>query len=162
MMIKATPFDRSLVYAWVNWMTGLTNGGSHFRMKITLEVVLIRSLVFHVCVPECSRNGSGVRPYLWVQEKIVLFRQSTQNAGLCPAELLGQFFSDSAFNLLRNLGDIILVNSRNGRVSWLTVPRMFLLCFSCIGCQLSFVSQRCHLLKGKCYTVMKTELVFLC
>ena len=41
------------------------------RMKITVGVVLIRSLVFHICVSECSRNGSGVRPYLWVQEKLV-------------------------------------------------------------------------------------------
>ena len=133
-----------------------------FRMRITLGVVLIRSLASHVCVPECSRNASGVRPYLWVQKKFVFFRQSTQNAGLCPAELLGQFFSESAFNLLRNLCDILLVNSGNGRVSWLAVPRMFLLCFFCNGCQLSLVSQRCHLLKGKCYAVMKTELVFIC
>ena len=162
MMVKATPFDRSLVCVWVNWMTGLTDGGSHFRMRITLGVVLIRSLVFHAWVPECSRNGSGVRPYLWVQMKFVWFRQSTQNAGLCPAELLGQFFSDSVFNLLRNLCDIFLVDSRNGRVSWLAVPRIFLLCFACNGCIFSFPSQRCHLLKGKCYTAMKTELVFIC
>ena len=59
------------------------------------------------------------------------------------------FFSDSAFNLLRNLCDIFPVNSGNGRVSWLAVPRIFFLCFSCNGCQLSFVSQRCHLLEGK-------------
>ena len=61
----------------------------------------------------------------------------------------GRVFSDSAFNLLRNLCDIFLVNSRNGRVSWLAVPRIFLLCFVCNGCQLSFVSQRCHLFEGK-------------
>ena len=139
----------SLACVWVNWMTGLTDGGSHFRMRITLGVVLIRSLVFHVCVPECSRNGFGMRPYLLVQEKFVQFRQSTQNAGLCPAELLGQFLTDSAFYLLRKLCDIFLVNSRNGRVSWLAVPRIFFLCFSCNGWQLSFVSQRCHLFEGK-------------
>ena len=40
-----------------------------------------------------------------------------RDAGLCPDELLGQFFSDSAFNLVRNLCYILLVNSRNGRVS---------------------------------------------
>ena len=133
-----------------------------FRMRITLGVVLIRSLVFHVCVPECSRNGSGMRLCLLVQEKLVWFRQSTQNAGLCPAELLGQFFSDSAFNLLRNLCDIFLVNSRNGRVSWLAAHRIFLLCFSWNGCQLSFVSQRCHLFKRKCYAVMRTEFFCIC
>ena len=75
-------------------------------------------------VPGFPRLCSGmiaerfrVRPYLRVQEKFVKFRQSAQNAGLCPAELLDQFFSDSAFNLLRNLCDIFLINSRNGRVS---------------------------------------------
>ena len=139
----------SLACVWVNWMTWLANWGSHFRMRITLGFVLIRSLVFHVCVPECSRNGSGMRPYLLVQKKFVWFRQSTQNAGLCPAELLGQFFSDSTFNLLRDLCDTFLVNSRNGRVSWLAVPRIFFLCFSCNGCQLPFVSQRSHLFEGK-------------
>ena len=59
------------------------------------------------------------------------------------------FFSDSAFNLLRNFCDIFRVNSKNGRVSWLADPRMFLLCFSCNGCQPSFVSQCCHLFEGK-------------
>ena len=42
-----------------------------FRKRITLGVVLIGSLVFHVCVPECSRNGFGMRPYLLVQEDVV-------------------------------------------------------------------------------------------
>ena len=134
----------SLVCVWVNWRTVLTDGGSHFRMRIILGTILTWFLVFNVCVPGCSRNGSGVRPYLWVEKKLVLFRQSTQNAGLSPAELLGQFFSDSAFNFLKNLCDIFLVNSRNGSFSWLAVPRRFLLCFSCNGCQLSFVFQRCH------------------
>ena len=124
-------------------------------------VVLIRSLAFHVCVLECSRNGSGMRPYLWAKKKLVWFRQSTHKAGLFPAELLGLFYSDSAFYLLKNLCDIILVNSMNGRVSRLAVPRVSLLCFSCNDCQLSFVSQRCHLLTMKCYAVMNTELVFI-
>ena len=102
---------------WDKVLCSVAAEDSCLRMGITLGVALIRSLVFQVCVWECSRNSSGVRPYLWVQEKFVKFRQSTQNAGLCPAELLGQFFSDSAFNLFRNLCDIFLVNSRNGRVS---------------------------------------------
>ena len=95
------------------------------------------------------RNSSGVRPYVWVQDKFVYFRQSAQKAVLCPAELLRQFFNDSAFNLLRNLCDVFRVNSRNRRVSWLAVSRMFLVCFSCNGCQLSFVSQWRHLFEGK-------------
>ena len=78
-----------------------------------------------------------------------LDRAPKQNAGLCPAELLGQFFSDLAFHLLRKLCEIFLVNSRNGRLSWLAVPRTSFFCFSCNGCQLSFVSQCCHLFEGK-------------
>ena len=42
-----------------------------FRMRVTHGVVLIRSLVIHVCVSECFRNGSGVHPYLLVQKKLV-------------------------------------------------------------------------------------------
>ena len=134
---------------WAKVLCCLAAEDAWFRMTFTLGVVLIRSLVSHVCVPECSRNGFGMRPYLLVEEKFVYIRQSTQNAGLCPAELLGQFFTDSAFYLLRKLCDIFLVNSRIGRVSWLAVPRIFLLYFSCNVCQLSFVSQCCHLLGGK-------------
>ena len=56
---------------WARVLCSLTAEDACFRMTITLGVVLIRSLVFHVCFPECSRNGSGMRPYLWVQEKFV-------------------------------------------------------------------------------------------
>ena len=58
----------SLFCVWVNWKAGLTDGGSQFRMRIILGMILIWFLVFHACVPDCSRNGSGVRPYLWVQK----------------------------------------------------------------------------------------------
>ena len=130
-------------------MTGLIDGGSHFRMRIILETILNWLLVFHVCVPECSRNGLGECSYLWVQKNFVYIRQSVQNARLFPAEILGQFFKDSAFNLFRNFCDISLVNSRNGRVSWLAVPGLFLLCFSCNSCQLLYVSQCRNLFQGK-------------
>ena len=90
---------------WNFWASVLCNLAAEdvcFRMRITLGVVLISSLVFHICVPEWSRNDSGMRPYLLIQEKFVYFGQSAQKAGFCLAELLGQFFSDSAFNLLKN------------------------------------------------------------
>ena len=56
---------------WARVLCSLAVEGACFRMRITLEVVLIRSLVFYVCVSQCSRNGSGVLPYQWVQEKFV-------------------------------------------------------------------------------------------
>ena len=102
---------------WATVLCCLAAEDACFRMRITLRVVLIRSLAFQYCVSECSQNGSGVRPYLWVQEKFVYFRQSIQIAGLCPVELLGQVCNDSAFNVLKNLCDIYIVNSRNGRAS---------------------------------------------
>ena len=60
-----------MVNFWARVLCSLAAEDACFRMRITLGVVLIRCIVFHVCVSECSRNGSGVRPYLWVQEKIV-------------------------------------------------------------------------------------------
>ena len=56
---------------WARVLCSLAAEEACFRMRITLGVVLICSLVNHVCVPECSRNSSGVRPYLWVQAKFV-------------------------------------------------------------------------------------------
>ena len=56
---------------WARVLCSLAAQDACFRIRITLGVVLIRSLVFHVCVPECSRNGFGMRPYLLVQEKFV-------------------------------------------------------------------------------------------
>ena len=56
---------------WARVLCSLAAEDACFRMRITLRVVLVRSLVFNVCVSECSRNGYGVRPYLWVQEEFV-------------------------------------------------------------------------------------------
>ena len=56
---------------WARVLCSLAAEDACFRMRITLGVVLIRSLVSHVCVPECSWNGFGMRPYLLVQEKFV-------------------------------------------------------------------------------------------
>ena len=43
---------------WARVLCSLAAEEACFRMRITLGVVLIRSLIFHVCVSECSRNGS--------------------------------------------------------------------------------------------------------
>ena len=56
---------------WARVLCSLAAEEASFRMRITPGVVLIRSLVFHVCVPECFWNGSGMRRYLLVQEKFV-------------------------------------------------------------------------------------------
>ena len=90
--------------------------------------------------------------------EIRLLQTEQPKCGTLPAEFVEQFFSYPVLNLIGNLE---LVDSRNGRVSWLLVPRMFLLCFSCNGCQLSFVSQCCHLLEGKILKSSK-DWIFFC
>ena len=51
-------------------LCSLTLKDARFRMKITLGVVLIRSLVRAVCVPGHLRSGSGVTPKWRVQKKV--------------------------------------------------------------------------------------------
>ena len=140
---------KGLFWIWLNWISGLIDWGLHFGMGIILGTIPCWFLVFCFHFSGCSRNVSGVCPYLWVQEKIMKYRQSAKKAWLCPAEFLGEPFGDSAFDLLRNLCDLFLVNSRNGCVPWLTVPRMSLLCLSSNSCQLLFVPQCCQLSRGK-------------
>ena len=57
----------------VNRIAGPTGRELHLGMRITLGTISRWLLVFWIIVPGCSRNGSGERPYLWVQEKITHF-----------------------------------------------------------------------------------------
>ena len=79
---------RSLFWFRVNWVARLTDRKLIFRMEIILGTIPSWLLVFCVCIPGWSRNGSGECPYLGFQEKLVKFRQSTQNAGLCFSKTL--------------------------------------------------------------------------
>ena len=69
--INILTFQPVTTIFWAKVLCSLAAEDACFRMMITLGVVLIRSLVFHVCVPECSRNGSGMRLYLLAQENFV-------------------------------------------------------------------------------------------
>ena len=135
----------------------LTDKELHSRMRNTLGTITSWFLVFYVGVPECSWNGSGKCPHLWVQEKFVEFRQSSQDAGLCPAEFLGQFFNDPTFNRLRKLPDVFLSNSRNGRVPSMAVPRCS--CWVCLETAANFCLflNVAIFLRAKCSIVAKTE-----
>ena len=82
--------------------------------------------LLNVSVPEQSRKGSGECLYLLVQENIVNFGQSTQDAGLCLAAILGLFFSDPALNFLKNLSYNLLGDSRGRCVLGLAVPKKLL------------------------------------
>ena len=46
--------DSVMASFWARVLCSLAAEDACFRMRITMGVVLIRSLVFHVCVPECS------------------------------------------------------------------------------------------------------------
>ena len=146
---------------WARVLCSLASEDACFRMKITLGVVLLQSLVFHVCVLDCSRNGSGKRPYLWVQEKIVYIRQGTQNAGLCPSELLWQLL----LTLLSiSSGNCVIYSSLIlGTDVFRDWP--FLGCSSCVSlvtaANFRLFFNVAILLKGKRYAVLKNELVFL-
>ena len=100
-----------------------------------------------VCICWFRRNSSNLNRAPKVRDSVLLYSWD--------------IFSDSAFNLLRNLCDIFLAESRSVRVSWQAVPRMFLLCFSCNGCQLSLFLNVALFERKKCYAVMKTDLVYI-
>ena len=153
---------RNLVCVWVSWMTGLTDGGSHFRMTIILGTIVIWFLVFYVCVPECSGNGSGVRPYLWNQKKLVEFRQSTQNAGLVLLNSCDSFLVP-LFSIFSETCAIYssLILGTDVFSGW-TFP-------GCSSCVSLVTAANFHLLLNvvirltrKSYAVMKTELVSIC
>ena len=118
-------------------------------MRINLRMIPRWVLVLHVCVPECSPNGSRMHHYLWVEEVVVPFRQSITITR--DSVLLNSWynFSDSAFNILENSCDMFLFNSRRLRVPKLAIPKKFVLSFPRNGCQLSLDCHCCHLLKGQ-------------
>ena len=60
-----------LVSVWIDWLMGPIYGGPHLRTKFIVGTILIWFLVFHVCALGCVWDGSGLCPFLWVQEKFV-------------------------------------------------------------------------------------------
>ena len=133
-----------------------------FRMRITLGVVLIRSLVFHVCVPECSRNGFGMHCICWFERNsskldrasdmrdsirlnswdsflVILPSISSETCVIYSSLILGtDVFRDWPF--LGFSSCVSLVTAANFRL-FLNVAIF---------------------LNGKCYAVMKTELFCIC
>ena len=147
---------------WASVLCSLAAEDACLRMRVTLGVVLIRSLVSHVCVPECSRNGFGMRMYLLVRE--------------------------NASNLVRapKMRDSVLLNSWDSFL--LTLPSIssetcviysslilgtdvfrdwpfpgFSPCVSLVtAANFRLFLNVAIFLKGKCYAVMKTELFCTC
>ena len=104
----------------------LTDRDFQFRMRIIVGTILSWYLVFYIGVSDCSRNSSGECPY-------PRFKRNSSNLARAPrmgdSVLLNSwdsFNSEAAFNLLRNLRDVLLSKSGNGCALWLAVPMIFL------------------------------------
>ena len=121
---------KSLFSADILW--GLAQGDTHFRMRIFLGAVLIRSLVFFLSLksgmsPERVRNEAG----LVGSEEIYLVlirRPKCDSMSYWTPETVSLSLYSSAFSFLWHLSNITFLNSREfafraslflGRSSWL-------------------------------------------
>ena len=80
----------------------------HFGVGIVWGAFPSGLPVFPVSVSGCSWNSHGTSPNLWVQKKLVKFRQCTQDTWLCFAKFLREFLGYSPLDLLGDLGNVIL------------------------------------------------------
>ena len=124
---------RCLIWVWNQMLGRPVDGGTYIRMRVFLGVVTVWFLVVCLEYQDAPRTVPG---YL----QTCGFRKYSSNVDwaviiqLCPTELPG-IFRQSAFFLLWHLSDTVFVNSRNGCVSRLAVPRVFFLTFSSSCCQ---------------------------
>ena len=93
---------------WAVEVTRVMRKVPHFGVGIVCGAIPSGLPVFWIIVPGCSRNSYGTSPNLWVQKKLVKFWQATQDPWLCFAKFLREFLGYSPFDLLRDLGDVIL------------------------------------------------------
>ena len=93
---------------WAVKMTKVVKKVPHFVAGIVWGTIPSDLPVFWIIVPGCSRNGNGTSPNLWVQKELIKLWQGTQDTWLRFAIFFWDFLSFSAFDLLRDLGDVIL------------------------------------------------------
>ena len=93
---------------WAIELTRVVRKTPHFGIGIVWGAIPMSFPVFWINVSGRSLNSYGTSPNLWVQKELVKFRQCTQDTWLCFAKLLGEFLSYPPFNLLGDLGDVIL------------------------------------------------------
>ena len=75
-----------------------------------------------------------MNPNKSAQKKVIKFSESAQNAILNSAKLLEPFLCHYTMNLFIHLRDIILLLTRNNRVSRLAIPGTFLIIPSIDSC----------------------------
>ena len=113
MLFRSASLIVGIVFClWAVQMTRVVRRVPHFGAGIVWGTISSGFPIFWIIVPGCSRNGYGTSPNLWVQKKLAKLWQGTQDTWLCSAKFFWEFLSYSAFNLLRNLGDVILSQFR--------------------------------------------------
>ena len=75
---ERVPTVLSLFLLWIIYITGVTGREHHFGTGIVYGTIPNGFPVFWVVVPGCSRNSYGTSLNLWVQKKIIKFRQRTK------------------------------------------------------------------------------------
>ena len=125
MQSKLLRIVRVIFCLWAVQMTRVVRRVPHFGARIVWGTIPSGFLVFWIIVPGCSRNGYGTSPNLWVQKKLVEPWQGTQDTCICSAKFFWEFLSYCAFDLLKNLGDVILSQFRVKRVLFSTVSSAF-------------------------------------
>ena len=146
---------RGPFWVWINWIAGLIDWKLHFRMGIILGTIPSWFLVFCVCVPGCSRNGSGVRLYLWVQQKFVLTEHP--NCGTLSCWIPETFFvtlpSISAETCV--IKSSLILGTDVFR-DWPFLGRS-----SCVSLETAASFQCLHLLKGNMLNSSEDWIIFL-
>ena len=113
-----------------------------------LGTIPIWLLVFYVCVPGCSRNGSGVSPYVWVQKNSCSLDRAPKMRDSVQLNSWDSFLA--TLSSISSKTCVMYSSLILGRDVFRDWP--FLGCSSCFswnGHHFSLVSQCCHRLKEK-------------
>ena len=76
---------------WARVLCHLVVEEARFRMRVTLGVILIRSLVYTKCVPGHLRSGSGMALNEWVHEKVVFYMGKMSRERVAVQELSSKY-----------------------------------------------------------------------
>ena len=149
----------SPVWIWINWMKGLTGGGSHLRMSIILGMRFFWFLVSHVRVPEGSRKWSIIRTCR-LRRSLTSLDSAPK---ICDSVLL-KYWVSFLMTLPTISSEACLIYSSLIFGTDVFSEWPFHGCSFCVflatTAKLDVFLQCCHLLKAKGYAVVRAELVF--
>ena len=147
---------------WARVLCSLAAEDACFRMRITLGVSLIRSLVSHLCVLECSWNGS-------VPENVPIcgFNRNSSNLERAPKmrdAVLLNFWDSFLVTLPSISSETCVIYSSLILETDVYRDWPFLGCSSCVSLvtAANFVSQCCHFVEGKMLSSYDDWISFFC